>query len=109
MRKKIPEGDLEGNISTQSNGAGGRDDVSVLKGIREAQHDLALRFEESSKNMEEEIADLIGSLLDTTRESFETIERLGSSILIELEKTENEVTQAWGTLNANLSRNDRAK
>mmetsp|Transcript_686 Transcript_686/g.1461 ORF Transcript_686/g.1461 Transcript_686/m.1461 type:complete len:517 (-) Transcript_686:442-1992(-) len=69
--------------------------VSVLKEVRQAQNDLASRFEESSKNMDEEIAELIGSLLHTTRESFETIERLGSSILVELEKTEKEVTDAW--------------
>ena len=70
--------------------------VSVLKEVREAQNDLASRFEESSKNMDEEIAELIGSLLDTTRKSFDSIERLGSSILVELEKTEKEVTNAWG-------------
>mmetsp|Transcript_46358 Transcript_46358/g.96439 ORF Transcript_46358/g.96439 Transcript_46358/m.96439 type:complete len:505 (-) Transcript_46358:275-1789(-) len=71
------------------------DAVSVLKEIREAQNDLASRFEESSKNMDEEIAELIGSLLDTTRESFNMTKRLGSSILVELEKTENEVTNTW--------------
>jgi hypothetical protein len=70
--------------------------TSVLKEVREAQSDLASRFQESSKNMDEEIAELIGSLLDTTRESFDAIEGLGSSILVELEKTEKEVTQAWG-------------
>lgn len=77
--------------SKTANGA-----VSVLKEVREAQNDLASRFEESSKNMDEEIAELIGSLLDTTRNSFDSIERLGSSILVELEKTEKEVTNAWG-------------
>jgi hypothetical protein len=77
--------------SKTANGA-----VSVLKEVREAQNDLASRFEESSKNMDEEIAELIGSLLDTTRESFDAIERLGSSILVELEKTEKEVTNTWG-------------
>jgi hypothetical protein len=77
--------------SKMANGA-----VSVLKEVREAQNDLASRFEESSKNMDEEIAELIGSLLDTTRKSFDSIERLGSSILVELEKTEKEVTNAWG-------------
>jgi len=76
--------------SKTANGA-----VSVLKEVREAQNDLASRFEESSKNMDEEIAELIGSLLDTTRSSFDSIERLGSSILVELEKTEKEVTNAW--------------
>jgi len=92
-RKKVLGGDSEkrNNIghSKTTNG------VSVLKEVREAQSDLASRFKESSKNMDEEIADLIGSLLNTTRESFDTIERLGSSILAELEKTEKEVTNAW--------------
>ena len=93
-RKKVLGGDSEkrNNISHSKTTNG----VSVLKEVREAQNDLASRFEESSKNMDEEIADLIGSLLDTTRESFDTIERLGSSILVELEKTEKEVTNAWG-------------
>ena len=69
--------------------------VSVLKEVREAQNDLASRFKESSKNMDEEIAELIGSLLNTTKESFDTIERLGSSILVELEKTEKEVIESY--------------
>lgn len=70
-----------------------KDAVSVLKGIREAQNDLAVRFEEHSSDAE--ISDLIGSLLETCSMSFDTIECLGSSILNELKKTENEVTQAW--------------
>jgi hypothetical protein len=74
-----------------------KDAVSVLKEIREAQSVLAERFEESSKNMDEEIAAAIGQLLDTVQEAFIIIERLGSSILTELERTEQEVTQAWGT------------
>ena len=93
-RKKIPERDS--NDVSQSTTAIAKDAVSVLKEIKEAQNDLASRFEESSKNMDEEIADLIGSLLDTTRVQFDTTERLGSSILVELEKTEKEVTKAWG-------------
>ena len=93
-RRKVFNEDLEkANGIGQSITAG---KVSVLKEVRQAQNDLASRFEESSKNMDEEIAELIGSLLHTTRESFETIERLGSSILVELEKTEKEVTDAWG-------------
>ena len=80
--------DIEDSITTEG--------ISVLKEVREAQNDLASRFEESSKNMDEEIAELIGSLLEKARESFEAIERLGSSILFELEKTEKEVTNTWG-------------
>lgn len=86
---------LVGITSKSSEAA--KDALSVLKEIREAQGVLAERFEESSKNMDEEIAAAIGQLLDTVREAFVTIERLGSSILTELERTEQEVTQAWGT------------
>ena len=78
-----------------------KDAVSVLKGIREAQNDLAVRFEEHSSDAE--ISDLIGSLLETCSMSFDTIECLGSSILNELKKTENEVTQAWGERNKYFS------
>eukprot|EP00532_Pseudo-nitzschia_australis_P013111 CAMPEP_0168222356 /NCGR_PEP_ID=MMETSP0140_2-20121125/10565_1 /TAXON_ID=44445 /ORGANISM="Pseudo-nitzschia australis, Strain 10249 10 AB" /LENGTH=500 /DNA_ID=CAMNT_0008151829 /DNA_START=151 /DNA_END=1653 /DNA_ORIENTATION=- len=92
-RKKKNERDT--NDVALSTTAIAKDAVSVLKEIREAQNDLASRFGESSKNMDEEIADLIGSLLDTTREMVDTIERLGSSILVELERTEKEVTKAW--------------
>jgi ribonuclease HI len=73
-----------------------KDAVSVVKEIREAQNTLSSRFQESSTNMEEEIAAAIGALLDTVQDSFTTMERLGSSILVELEKTEQEVAQAWG-------------
>jgi len=90
VRNQIHGGELEG---IESKPIEAKHTVSVLKGIREAQNDLAIRFEEHSSD--EEISELIGSLLDTTRESFDTIEHLGSSILNELERTENEVTQAW--------------
>jgi hypothetical protein len=74
-----------------------KDAVSVLKEIREAQNVLACQFQESSKTMDEEIASAIGILLDTIQESYVKIEQLGSSILVELEKTEQEVAQAWST------------
>ncbi|KAL3907006.1 MAG: hypothetical protein SGARI_003743 [Bacillariaceae sp.] len=73
-----------------------KDAVSVVKEIREAQNTYSQRFEESAMNMDEEIAAAIGALLDTIQESFTNIERLGSSILVEMEKTEKEVAQAWG-------------
>mmetsp|Transcript_25184 Transcript_25184/g.59392 ORF Transcript_25184/g.59392 Transcript_25184/m.59392 type:complete len:505 (-) Transcript_25184:440-1954(-) len=93
LRKKANAGDSNGVDSSTT--AVAKDAVSVLKEIREAQNDLASRFEESSKNMDEEIADLIGSLLEETKESFDEIERLGSSVLVELEKTDREVSKAW--------------
>ena len=70
--------------------------VSVLKEIKESQRTLADRFQETSTNMDEEIAGAIRSLLETVQESFVTIEKLGTSILSELERTEQEVTQSWG-------------
>eukprot|EP00536_Pseudo-nitzschia_multiseries_P006074 jgi/Psemu1/255087/estExt_Genewise1Plus.C_1250044 len=95
LRKKASAADPNGAASSASTTAVAKDAVSVLKEVREGQNDLASRFLESSKNMEEEIADLIGTLLDETRESFGTIERLGSSIMAELEKTDKEVSKAW--------------
>lgn len=76
-----------------------KDAVSVLKEIRESQSILAKKFYESSENMDEEIAAAIGALLDTIQDSYAKIEQLGSSILAELEKTEQEVAQAWSTYN----------
>jgi hypothetical protein len=86
-------GSKKGDPSASTSSA--KDAVSVLKEIREAQSVLACQFQESSKNMEEEIAAAIGSLLDTIQESYVKMEQLGSSILVELEKTEQEVAQAW--------------
>jgi hypothetical protein len=70
--------------------------ASVLKEIRDAQHTMAERFGENAKNMDAEIAEAIGSLLDDLKQKFSIMEQLGNSILSELEKTEQEVTQAWG-------------
>jgi hypothetical protein len=69
---------------------------SVLAEIRESQQIVAQRFGENAKNMDEEISEAIGSLLEDLKQQSSTLERLGSSILSELEKTEQEVTQAWG-------------
>lgn len=97
QKKKVASTRKKIDGATRTNTSEAKNAVSVLKEIREAQSVLAERFEESSQNMDEEIAAAIGQLLDTVQESFVTIERLGSSILTELEKTEQEVTQAWGT------------
>jgi hypothetical protein len=78
---------------------GGESDTkksSVIKEIREAQHIMAKKFGENAKNMDEEIAEAIGSLLEDLKRQFSVMENLGSSIISELEKTEQEVTQAWG-------------
>ena len=96
MRKKSTNNQESDPSSKSSKSSAAKDAVSVVKEIREAQSVLSSRFQESSTNMEEEIAAAIGALLDTVRDSFTTMERLGSSILVELEKTEQEVAQAWG-------------
>lgn len=69
---------------------------SIVAEIREGQQEVAEKFGENAKNMDEEIADAIGALLEDVKQQFSTTEELGSSILTELEKTESEVTAAWG-------------
>ncbi len=68
---------------------------SVLSEIKDAQHVVASQFGENARNMDEEIAETIGALLNDVKQQFSTIEELGSSVLVELEKTEVEVTTAW--------------
>lgn len=78
---------------------GGESDVkssSAVSEIREAQHVMAQKFGENAKNMDEEIAEAISSLLDLLQRQCSYIENVGSNILNELQKTEEEVTQAWG-------------
>lgn len=69
--------------------------MSVLNDIQKAQISISARFGESSKNMDDEIADAICSLLEDTRKQFSAMENLGSCVLLELEKTEQEVSAAW--------------
>ena len=71
---------------------------AILTGIREAQHVMAERFGENAKNMEGEIAEEIGELLEELKKMFSSMETLGNAILTELEKTEHEVVEAWGKL-----------
>ena len=68
---------------------------SVLSEIREAQQVVAAEFGDNARNMDEEIADTIGALLEDVKKHFATMEELGSLVLSELEKTEVEVTIAW--------------
>jgi hypothetical protein len=69
---------------------------SLLTGIREAQHVMAERFGETAKNMDVDIAEEIGQLLEELKKLFPSMETLGNAILTELEKTEHEVVEAWG-------------
>lgn len=68
---------------------------SVLSEIRQAQQVIASEFGDNARNMDEEIAATIGSLLEDLKKHFATMEELGSLLLGELEKTEVEVTTAW--------------
>lgn len=70
--------------------------ISVVKEIQESHGTLGNRFEQSSKNMDEEIAEAIQSLNTALKTQFSEIESIGTSIIEELEKTEQEVTGAWG-------------
>jgi hypothetical protein len=68
---------------------------SVLSEIRQAQQVVAAEFGDNARNMDEEIADTIGALLEDVKKHFATMEELGTLVLGELEKTEVEVTIAW--------------
>jgi hypothetical protein len=82
---------------------------SILTGIREAQHVMAERFGENAKNMDEEIAEEIGDLLEELKKLFSSMENLGNAILTELEKTEHEVVEAWGKLTRKEPRDAESK
>jgi hypothetical protein len=69
---------------------------SILSEIRTAQQTVAEKFRGNAKNMDEEIADAVTSLLDDVKRQFSVMEELGSAVLSQLEKTEAEVTVAWG-------------
>jgi len=69
---------------------------SVLKEVREGQKSLGDKFAESANNMNEELADAVVTMHEEIRTNFTAMEQLGTSILKELERTEQEVNQAWG-------------
>lgn len=71
--------------------------ITVVKEIQESHGTLANRFGENAKNMDSEIAETIQTLHTNLKKQFADMESLGSSIIEELEKTEQEVTKAWGT------------
>eukprot|EP00980_Cylindrotheca_fusiformis_P009178 scaffold1996_cov127-Cylindrotheca_fusiformis.AAC.15 len=71
--------------------------ITVVREIQQSHRTLANRFGENAKNMDQEIAETIQSLYRDLKTQFSGMERLGTSIIEELEKTEQEVTKAWGT------------
>jgi hypothetical protein len=92
MTRKLPERKLSSNADESGPARG-----SCLIPIREAQHVMAERFGENARNMDVEIADEIGHLFDELKVKVGNMELLGDAILAELEETEQEVAEAWGT------------
>ena len=82
---------------------------SVLLEVREAQQVVATEFGDNARNMDEEIAATIGSLLEDVKKHFATMEELGNLVLGELEKTEVEVTTAWQRYLAQTDRMSSAR
>jgi hypothetical protein len=70
--------------------------ITVVKEIRESHSTLANRFAENAKNMDAEIAETIQSLHNDLKKKFSGMEKLGSSIIAELERIGQEITKAWG-------------
>ena len=68
---------------------------SVLTVIRDAQHSISQKFGENAKNMDMEISDEIGALLQEFEKKFSRMRDLGNGIVAELEKIETEVSDAW--------------
>ena len=77
----------------------------IVKEIRDAQHDIASKIGENARNMDNEIAAEVGSLLDNLKQQFTQMEQLGTSMLSELEKTEQEVVSSWGKYRNNGDNN----
>ena len=70
--------------------------ANMLTSIMDAQLALAKKFGENSNEMEEEIASEVTKLRVELQEKVASIRVLGDAILLELEKTEAEVSEAWG-------------
>ena len=73
------------------------DGSAVFASIRQAQHVFAERFGENAKNMDVEIGEEVGRLVEELKAQCSGMEKLGDAILAELEKTEQEVAAAWST------------
>jgi flagellar biosynthesis/type III secretory pathway protein FliH len=70
--------------------------ANMLTSIMEAQHDLAKKFGENAREMEEEIASELTQMRIELEKKVASIHLPGDAILAELEKTEAEVSEAWG-------------
>lgn len=69
---------------------------SMFSKVQATHKTVAEKFGENGNNMDEEIAEAIGSLYNDVQTQFSTMDALGSSVIAELERTEQEVTSAWG-------------
>ena len=70
--------------------------ANMLTTIMEAQLALARKFGENAKELEEEIASELTNLRQELEAKVNGINNLGDAILSELEKTETEISEAWG-------------
>lgn len=70
--------------------------ANMLIGIMESQLELARKFGENAREMEQEIASELTQLRTDLEVKVTGINTLGDAILSELEKTETEVSEAWG-------------
>lgn len=69
---------------------------SMFAQVQASHQVVAEKFGENGSNMDEEIAEAIGSLFNDVQNQFSTMDALGTAVLEELERTEQEVTTAWG-------------
>lgn len=70
--------------------------ANMLTSIMEAQLSLSKKFGENASEMEEEIATEVTKQRVELEEKVASIRVLGDAILLELETTEAEVSEAWG-------------
>jgi hypothetical protein len=70
--------------------------INMLHTLIESQHEIATKFGENAQTLSAEIATEISELRKTLALKVLEIQQLGDTIIGELEKTEVEVTQAWG-------------
>lgn len=72
--------------------------ANMLTSIMEAQLELAKKFGENAREMEEEIASELTQMRIDLQKKVADIHIPGDAILAELEKTEAEVSEAWGKI-----------
>jgi len=76
--------------------------ANMLTSIMEAQLSLSKKFGENASEMEDEIATEVTKQRVELEEKVASIRVLGDAILLELEKTEAEVSEAWGKQSVNV-------